>query len=150
MNHSHIPVLYLNPEKQTPSIYTIRGTVPFPQGSAVLSVILTILDQTKQVTFLFNHSHAYMKTEQLIGHFPVTSSLRFKARLSTKPLIRNDFLNSQANKTHFHNKSLIASFLNESFWKQNARHHCILLSLFIMNSSNHTDRTINIPFSMES
>ena len=30
MNHSHIPVLYPNPEKQTPSIYTIRGTVPFP------------------------------------------------------------------------------------------------------------------------
>ena len=46
-----------------------------------------------------------------IGHFPVTSSLCFKARLSAKPLIRNDFLNSQAIKTHFHNKILALSFI---------------------------------------
>ena len=35
-------------------------------------------------------------------HFGVVSSLRFKARLSVKPI----FFYSHANKTHFYNKSL--------------------------------------------
>ena len=54
MNRSHIPVLYLNPEKQTPSckasLYTPSEGQFLPLGSAALSVILTIqLDKSGQL-----------------------------------------------------------------------------------------------------
>ena len=47
------------------------------------------------------------------AEFPSFLKLLFKARLSTKPLIRKRFFYSHANKPHFHNNRFALSLVLE-------------------------------------